>query len=57
MVGKLSLVDLAGSERQTVYSEQRGIRNLEGSNINRSLLTLGNCITMLSDRKLSLIHI
>lgn len=48
---KLSLVDLAGSERQTVYSDQKGIRNLEGSNINRSLLTLGNCITALSERK------
>ena len=48
--GKFSLVDLAGSEKQSVYSnEGRGIRNFEGSNINRSLLTLGNCINILSD--------
>ena len=53
ITGKLSLVDLAGSERQNVYSEQKGIRNIEGANINRSLLTLGNCINALSDKKKS----
>jgi hypothetical protein len=47
-VAKLSLVDLAGSERQSVHHETRGIRTFEGSNINRSLLTLGNCINILS---------
>lgn len=51
ITGKLSLVDLAGSEKQSVYSENRGIRNFEGSNINKSLLTLGNCINILSARK------
>lgn len=51
LTAKLSLVDLAGSERQNVYNENKGIRNIEGSNINRSLLTLGNCINMLSDKR------
>ena len=51
LTSKLSLVDLAGSERQNVYGEGRGLRNQEGSNINRSLLTLGNCITLLSEKK------
>ena len=47
-IGKLSLIDLAGSERASV-TNNRGIRLLEGANINRSLLALGNCITALSD--------
>ena len=46
---KLSLVDLAGSERAAA-SENRGIRMFEGGMINRSLLALGNCINILSDR-------
>jgi Kinesin-like protein len=45
---KLCLVDLAGSERAAT-SENRGIRQVEGANINRSLLALGNCINILSD--------
>jgi len=45
---KLSLIDLAGSERAAA-TENRGIRMLEGANINRSLLALGNCINVLSD--------
>jgi len=45
---KLCLVDLAGSERAAV-SDNRGIRQREGANINRSLLALGNCINVLSD--------
>ena len=54
-IGKLSLVDLAGSEKQTVHhnNEDKGIRTFEGSNINKSLLALGNCINMLSDKKCS----
>ena len=43
---KLSLVDLAGSEKAT---EHKGLRQQEGSNINKSLLALGNCINTLSD--------
>lgn len=45
---KLSLIDLAGSERAAA-TENRGIRMQEGANINRSLLSLGNCINILSD--------
>jgi kinesin family protein 18/19 len=45
---KLSLVDLAGSERAS-NTQNRGIRLIEGANINRSLLTLGNCINALCD--------
>ncbi|EAR88581.2 kinesin motor catalytic domain protein (macronuclear) [Tetrahymena thermophila SB210] len=50
IVSKLSLIDLAGSERAAV-SENKGIRMMEGSKINRSLLALGNCINILSDSK------
>ena len=45
---KLCLIDLAGSERAAA-TENRGTRLLEGANINRSLLALGNCINILSD--------
>jgi kinesin family protein 18/19 len=44
--GKLSLIDLAGSER-AANTKNRGIRLIEGANINRSLLALGNCINAL----------
>jgi hypothetical protein len=44
---KLSLVDLAGSERGAV---EKGARREEGANINKSLLALGNCINILSDK-------
>jgi kinesin family protein 18/19 len=44
---KLSLVDLAGSERGAV---EKGVRREEGANINKSLLALGNCINILSDK-------
>lgn len=47
-IGKLSLIDLAGSERASA-TLNKGIRLIEGANINRSLLTLGNCINALSD--------
>ena len=46
--GKLSLIDLAGSERASV-TLNRGTRLIEGANINRSLLTLGNCINLLCE--------
>ena len=42
----LSLIDLAGSER-AASTGNRGIRMVEGANINKSLLALGNCINML----------
>jgi kinesin family protein 18/19 len=44
--GKLSLIDLAGSER-AANTQNRGMRLIEGANINRSLLALGNCINAL----------
>lgn len=46
-ISKLLLVDLAGSERGGL---EKGIRREEGANINKSLLALGNCINLLSDR-------
>eukprot|EP01135_Chromosphaera_perkinsii_P001088 Nk52_evm38s158 gene=Nk52_evmTU38s158 len=49
-VAKLSLIDLAGSERATATTN-RGNRLREGANINRSLLSLGNCINALVDRE------
>ncbi|CAD8141635.1 unnamed protein product [Paramecium octaurelia] len=45
---KLSLVDLAGSEKANVNEGSKGIRQMEGANINKSLLALGNCINMLA---------
>ena len=47
---KLNLIDLAGSERGAV-TQNRGIRLVEGANINRSLLALGNCINALCESK------
>ena len=48
--GKLCLVDLAGSERASVeFTKDKQERRLEGANINRSLLALGNCITTLGN--------
>ncbi|OMJ86997.1 hypothetical protein SteCoe_11396 [Stentor coeruleus] len=49
--GKLSLIDLAGSER-AANTKNRGIRLIEGANINRSLLALGNCINALYEANL-----
>jgi kinesin family protein 18/19 len=46
ILGKLSLIDLAGSERAS-NTMNRGLRLIEGANINRSLLALGNCINAL----------
>jgi kinesin family protein 18/19 len=47
-IAKLSLIDLAGSERAS-NTNNRGIRLVEGANINKSLLALGNCINALCD--------
>jgi hypothetical protein len=47
VTSKLLLVDLAGSERGGL---EKGIRREEGANINKSLLALGNCINILSDK-------
>ncbi|AOA61123.1 Kinesin-related motor protein [Komagataella phaffii CBS 7435] len=48
MYSTLSLIDLAGSERAAA-TKNRGIRLHEGANINKSLLSLGNCINALCD--------
>ena len=50
-LGKLSLIDLAGSERASI-SGSKGMRLIEGGNINRSLLVLGNCINALCESNL-----
>jgi len=41
-------VDLAGSEKGGNH-QLKSIRQMEGSNINKSLLALGNCINGLAD--------
>lgn len=46
-VSTLSLIDLAGSERAADDKERR----TEGAHINKSLLTLGNIISKLSEKK------
>ncbi|XP_047516275.1 kinesin-like protein KIF18A isoform X1 [Pieris napi] len=45
---KLSMIDLAGSERASATG-CKGARFKEGANINKSLLSLGNCINKLAD--------
>ena len=47
--GKLNLIDLAGSERASM-TKNKGLRLIEGANINKSLLSLGNCINALYDK-------
>ena len=52
---KLQIVDLAGSERAAQSTNDSGQasgrgRLQEGANINKSLLALGNCINMLSEK-------
>lgn len=48
-IAKLSLIDLAGSERAS-NTNNRGLRLVEGANINKSLLALGNCINALCEQ-------
>ena len=52
----LSIIDLAGSERASA-TKNKGERLLEGANINRSLLALGNCINALCDTRRSASHV
>lgn len=51
-LSKMSLIDLAGSERAAVAYKTNRNKSLqrEGSNINKSLLALGNCINALARR-------
>ncbi|KAH7105682.1 kinesin-domain-containing protein [Auriculariales sp. MPI-PUGE-AT-0066] len=44
----LSIIDLAGSERASA-TKNMGQRMVEGANINKSLLALGNCINALCE--------
>lgn len=44
----LSIIDLAGSERASA-TKNMGERMVEGANINKSLLALGNCINALCE--------
>ncbi|VFV37826.1 kinesin-like protein kif18a-like [Lynx pardinus] len=55
-IAKMSLIDLAGSERASTTSA-KGTRFIEGTNINRSLLALGNVINALADAKRKNQHI
>ncbi|KAM9373126.1 kinesin-like protein KIF18A [Phaethornis superciliosus] len=55
-IAKMSLIDLAGSERASATSA-KGARFREGTNINRSLLALGNVINALADPKRKKQHI
>ena len=54
-IARIRLVDLAGSERAKA-TEATGQRLREGSNINKSLTTLGRVIAALADPKHSRIH-
>ncbi|KFV20001.1 Kinesin-like KIF18A, partial [Tauraco erythrolophus] len=55
-IAKMSLIDLAGSERANA-TNAKGARFREGTNINRSLLALGNVINALADPKSKKQHI
>ncbi|CAH2326143.1 kinesin KIF18A [Pelobates cultripes] len=55
-LAKMSLIDLAGSERASA-TNAKGARLREGTNINRSLLALGNVINALTDPKTKKQHI
>ncbi|XP_009935440.2 kinesin-like protein KIF18A [Opisthocomus hoazin] len=55
-IAKMSLVDLAGSERASA-TNAKGARFREGTNINCSLLALGNVINALADPKRKKQHI
>lgn len=50
LIGKLHLIDLAGSENIT-KSEVTGIALTESTNINKSLLVLGNVINSLTEKR------
>src|SRR6201996_1937806 len=47
-IATLSIIDLAGSERAAATTNM-GQRMVEGANINKSLLALGNCINALCE--------
>lgn len=49
-LSKIHLVDLAGSERADATGAT-GVRLKEGGNINKSLVTLGNVISSLGEKR------
>ena len=53
IVSKLNLVDLAGSERASADIVYNKKQLKEGANINKSLVSLGNVISILAERSLS----
>lgn len=55
-VATLSIIDLAGSERAAATSNM-GQRMVEGANINKSLLALGNCINALCESGGAIRHV
>ncbi|KAH9960484.1 P-loop containing nucleoside triphosphate hydrolase protein [Russula dissimulans] len=55
-MGTLSIIDLAGSERAAATTNM-GQRMVEGANINKSLLALGNCINALCESGGAIRHI
>ncbi|KAI0053046.1 kinesin-domain-containing protein [Auriscalpium vulgare] len=55
-MGTLSIIDLAGSERAAATNNM-GQRMVEGANINKSLLALGNCINALCESGGAIRHI
>lgn len=56
MMGTLSIIDLAGSERAAATTNM-GQRMVEGANINKSLLALGNCINALCESGGAIRHV
>ncbi|XP_033126707.1 kinesin-like protein KIF12 isoform X2 [Anneissia japonica] len=55
--GRLAFVDLAGSEKVKELGSSNGELLTETTNINKSLLTLGNCISALGDTRKRCGHI
>ncbi|KAJ3996034.1 kinesin-like protein [Lentinula boryana] len=55
-LGTLSIIDLAGSERAAATTNM-GQRMVEGANINKSLLALGNCINALCESGGAIRHV
>ncbi|KAJ4472217.1 kinesin-like protein [Lentinula aciculospora] len=55
-MGTLSIIDLAGSERAAATMNM-GQRMVEGANINKSLLALGNCINALCESGGAIRHV
>lgn len=55
-IATLSIIDLAGSERAAATTNM-GQRMIEGANINKSLLALGNCINSLCESGGAIRHV